>query len=88
VLIPLLKAKLGLGDAPLGLVLLAFAGGAMVSMPLTGWLTGRIGTGRVAALSGLGFSGSILLPPGPSTWANLRRQRSFSGPAKGPWTWR
>jgi MFS family permease len=35
----------------------------MVSMPLTGWLTGRIGTGRVAALSGLGFSGSILLPP-------------------------
>jgi MFS family permease len=45
------------------LVLLAFAGGSMVSMPLTGWLTGRIGTGRVAALSGLGFSGSILLPP-------------------------
>ena len=41
-LIPEIKARHGLGDAQLGLVLLAMAAGAVLSLPVAGWLVGHL----------------------------------------------
>src|SRR6185437_16214899 len=52
-MVPYAKARLGLDDADLGLVLLAFGGGSMLSMPLVGWLTHRYGYRTVISVAGL-----------------------------------
>lgn len=52
-MVPYAKARLGMDDATLGLVLLALGGGSMVSMPLMGWLTHRYGNRRVMGVAGL-----------------------------------
>lgn len=52
-MVPYVKARLGLDDAALGLVLLAFGGGSMLSMPLVGVLTHRYGNRRVISVAGL-----------------------------------
>ena len=52
-MVPYAKARLGLDDAGLGLVLLAFGGGSMLSMPLVGWLTHRYGNRKVISVAGL-----------------------------------
>lgn len=52
-MVPYAKARLGLDDAQLGLALLAFGGGSMISMPLIGWLAHRLGNRLVIVASGL-----------------------------------
>jgi MFS family permease len=52
-MVPFAKARLNLGDAELGLVLLAFGGGSMVSMPLIGWLAHRCGNAMVIGVAGM-----------------------------------
>lgn len=52
-MVPYAKARLGLDDASLGLVLLAFGGGSMLVMPLVGWLTQRYGNRRVIVVGGV-----------------------------------
>ncbi|WP_426702669.1 MFS transporter [Rhodanobacter sp. Col0626] len=52
-MVPYIKARLGLDDASLGLVLLAFGGGSMLSMPLVGLLTHRYGNRKVISVAGL-----------------------------------
>ena len=52
-MVPYAKARLHLDDAGLGLVLLAFGGGSMLSMPAIGWLAGRYGKRRVIGAAGL-----------------------------------
>ncbi|OOG42107.1 MFS transporter [Rhodanobacter sp. C05] len=52
-MVPYAKARLGLDDAGLGLVLLAFGGGSMLSMPLIGLLTHRYGNRKVIGVAGL-----------------------------------
>ncbi|MGH8159023.1 MAG: MFS transporter [Rhodanobacter sp.] len=52
-MVPYVKARLGLDDASLGLVLLAFGGGSMLSMPLIGLLAHRYGNRRVISVAGL-----------------------------------
>lgn len=52
-MVPYAKARLGLDDATLGLVLLAFGGGSMLSMPLVGLLTHRVGSRRVIITGGM-----------------------------------
>lgn len=52
-MVPYAKARLGLDEASLGLLLLAFGGGSMVSMPLVGLLTHRFGSRRVIGVGGL-----------------------------------
>ncbi|OOG56818.1 MFS transporter [Rhodanobacter sp. C03] len=52
-MVPYAKARLGLDDAGLGLVLLAFGGGSMLSMPLVGLLTHRYGNRKVISVAGL-----------------------------------
>lgn len=54
-MVPYAKARLHLDDADLGLVLLAFGGGSMVSMPVVGWLASRYGNRRV-----IGYAGALM----------------------------
>lgn len=52
-MVPYAQARLGLNDAQLGLVLLAFGGGSMLSMPMVGWLAPRYGNNRVISVAGI-----------------------------------
>ncbi len=60
--IPWFRTDLGLSTGRLSLVLLAFAVGAVLSMPVAGLLAPRIGSGRATSLTGLCFSAALLLP--------------------------
>jgi MFS family permease len=67
-MVPYAKARLGLDEASLGLLLLAFGGGSMVSMPLVGFLTHRFGSRRVIGVGGLMLCLALpLLAIAPST---------------------
>jgi len=59
-MVPYAKARLHLDDADLGLVLLAFGGGSMLSMPAIGWLAGRYGNRCV--IGAAGFLMCLALP--------------------------
>jgi predicted MFS family arabinose efflux permease len=50
-MVPFAKTRLALDDARLGLILLMLGGGAMVAMPLTGFLVRKIGS-RVVTMAG------------------------------------
>lgn len=52
-MVPYAKARLGLDDAQLGLALLVFGGGSMLSMPFVGWLAHRLGNRTLIVTSGL-----------------------------------
>src|SRR5262245_16980758 len=54
--IPLIDARLHLGEVVIGLALLAIALGAVVAMPLTGWAVGRVGSKSVTGTA------SVILP--------------------------
>jgi fucose permease len=60
--IPAVKARLTSGDGQLGLVLLALAGGAVLALPLAGWLVGLAGSRRVSSLSAAGVCLVMPLP--------------------------
>ena len=53
--IPERARSLGLNPAQLGAVLLCSGLGAMVAMPLSGWLTERFGSRRVSSIAGFAF---------------------------------
>jgi MFS family permease len=63
VAIPGLKLQLALSDATLSFVLLAFAAGAVVSMPLAGRLAARGGPHKLTIISALAFALALALPP-------------------------
>ena len=46
-LVPLAKARTGLDEAALGLVLLCFGGGSLIAMPAAGWSAARFGVRAV-----------------------------------------
>lgn len=52
-MVPYAKDRLGLNDANLGLLLLLLGGGAITMMPITGFLTARIGSRIVILISSL-----------------------------------
>jgi predicted MFS family arabinose efflux permease len=52
-LVPLAKARAGLDDGALGLLLLALGMGSIAAMPLAGYLTSRLGCKRVIVAAGL-----------------------------------
>ncbi len=64
--IPAIEARHGLGHGSLGLVLLAAAAGAMVAMPLAGWLIPRVGSALIAKIATLGYC--ALLPGLAVAW--------------------
>lgn len=51
-LVPFAKARIGLNDASLGLLLLCIGIGSMLAMPLTGVLTAKWGCRAVILLAG------------------------------------
>ena len=53
--LPAIKSRLGLTDADVGLLLMACGIGAAVSFPLVGALMRRLGSRRLATVSGLGL---------------------------------
>ncbi len=60
--IPAVKAQLGLSDSQLGRALLAFAIGAVATMPLTGAVVRRAGGRRACRVAAPAFALSIALP--------------------------
>jgi MFS family permease len=60
--IPDLKTRLGLGDGGLGMLLLAVAAGAIVALPLAGWLIVRLGSRVVTSGSAAMLAAAIVLP--------------------------
>jgi MFS family permease len=60
--IPAVQNELGLRPSELGLALLGVAAGSMISMPVSGILMARFGTGIVAAVSSLMFCLALGLP--------------------------
>ncbi len=61
--VPALKARYHLSDGTLSLVLLAFAAGAVISMPLAGAVAPRWGgAGRIAGRAGVAFALALALP--------------------------
>lgn len=60
-MIPFVKTKLELDDAQLGLIFLVFGIGALVMMPITGWLVGRLGSRLMTLISGLFVLASLPL---------------------------
>ncbi|GAB3246900.1 MFS transporter [Larkinella harenae] len=61
--IPSIQQTLGLSDTELGGVLLALPAGLMLSLPMAGWLTAKIGSRKVATLA-VGFYALALLSLG------------------------
>jgi MFS family permease len=60
--IPAVKARHGLGDGQLGLVLLSMAVGSLLALPLAGRLIGRFGSRRMTAIAAVGFCLTLPLP--------------------------
>lgn len=52
-IIPFIKAKTGVNEAALGLLLLCLGIGSVISMPITGWLCARYGTRPMILISTL-----------------------------------
>ncbi|HEY1720206.1 MAG TPA: MFS transporter [Magnetospirillaceae bacterium] len=59
-LVPFAKARTGVDDGELGLLLLCLGIGSIVTMPLTGWLSTRWGTKPIAIGGGIGLA--LMLP--------------------------
>jgi MFS family permease len=62
-----LKARIGLTDGQVSVVLLMFAAGAVTAMPLAGWAGSRVSTGRAAAAAGFAFAIALFTPSCAST---------------------
>ena len=60
--IPDLKRRLELDDGGLGLLLLSMAAGAIVALPLAGWLVARLGSRAVTGASAAALSAAVVLP--------------------------
>lgn len=60
VLVPYAKARLGVNEAILGLLLLLVGTGAIVSMPFAGWLTSKYGCRKILVVSTTVFMLSLI----------------------------
>ena len=72
--IPLLKARLGIDEPTLGLMILAFGLGSLVMMPLVGGIIARDGSQRVVRIAGFLATIPLLLvtlAPGPGLAAAM-----------------
>ena len=86
--IPSFKADLGIDEGVLGLMILAFGIGSLVTMPLVGMVVAREGSRRVAVRGGC--AGSAAARPDADAGAVERRRRCWCCSAgwSGAWTWR
>jgi len=60
--IPGLKSRLLLDDGGLGLLLLAVAAGAILALPIAGWLVATLGSRLVTSASAAALSAAVVLP--------------------------
>lgn len=60
--IPAIKAELGLDSGSLGLALLGFSGGAVVSLQLVGHVIARVGSDRATRAGGALLAAALVLP--------------------------
>jgi len=60
--IPAVKARHAIGDGQLGLVLLCMALGAVLALPLAGWLVDRFGSRIMTSVAAVGFCLALPLP--------------------------
>lgn len=60
VLVPYAKARLGVNEAELGLLLLLVGTGAIISMPFAGWLTSKYGCRKILVISTTVFMLSLI----------------------------
>lgn len=60
--IPAVKARHGISDGELGGVLFAMAVGAVVALPMAGWLVGRFGSRRMTSIAAVGLCLCLPLP--------------------------
>ncbi|MEO5819907.1 MAG: MFS transporter, partial [Vicinamibacteraceae bacterium] len=60
--IPQVQAALALSPATLGAAIAGLGAGSFVAMPLSGWLTIRVGSRPVASWAALACSASLVLP--------------------------
>ena len=60
--IPAVKAAHGLDDAQLGLLLVCLSAGAVVTLPVAGWLVARLGSRGVTATAALGLCVTLPVP--------------------------
>jgi MFS family permease len=60
--LPRFKAALGLSDGQLSLALLAFALGAIVLMPIVGWVTAHVGSRTTTLVAAFAFAAALVLP--------------------------
>ncbi len=69
--IPETRAKLGLSYDELGLALFGAGGGAMLFMPITGWLIGRYGSYGITRVTAVGMAASLPLVVFAPSWLAL-----------------
>lgn len=81
--LPRFKATLRLSDGELSFALLAFGLGAVILMPVIGWLAAFIGSGRVVLISAFAFAGTLLLPGLAPTLATLIAASLLAGACNG-----
>ena len=70
--IPYVKAKLGLSDSELGLLLFAMPAGLLIMNPFTGWIVARLGEARTCFWAAVGLTVAICIPlnaPNPAVLA-------------------
>src|SRR6185295_3330610 len=60
--IPAVKARHAISDGQLGAVLFAMAVGAVVALPMAGWLVGRFGSRRMTSIAAVGLCLCLPLP--------------------------
>ncbi len=81
--IPRIKAALGLSDAGLATIVLGFAVGAILTMPLTGALIARLGGVRAIVVTGVAGALSLALLGAAGTYPALVAAAFLSGIAMG-----
>lgn len=60
--IPVVQQKLGLSPGALGVALLGMAIGAVLAMPVTGWLVARVGSRPVTTVAAVAYCAALPLP--------------------------
>lgn len=70
-MVPYAKEKLELGEGALGMILLVFGIGGLVSMPITGWAVHRFGSAKITVFSALSMIFLLPLLAMAPTWEIL-----------------
>ncbi len=81
--IPRIKVALALSDSALATVVLSFAIGAILTMPLTGALITRLGGARTVLVAGVASAAALVLLGASASYAGLLAATLFTGTAVG-----